>query len=139
MPGSSTAETLIETYWDVIALDYAGDLPQPRHPPGRERPVAGAQAHRRRAAVHRRDPTERPGSPAPAPTEKQAAYAKVRSVSSMTQDLQTLERQLWSSMPPSVKSMLDFSARGGARGPESGHEPLAPACSRSTPTATSTP
>ena len=49
-------------------------------------------------------------------TEKQAAYAKVRSVSSMTQDLQTLERQLWSSMPSSVKSMLDFSASSGARG-----------------------
>ena len=48
--------------------------------------------------------------------EKQAAYAKVRSVSSMTQDLQTLERQLWSSMPASVKSMLDFSASSGARG-----------------------
>jgi len=32
-------------------------------------------------------------------TEKQTAYAKVRSVSSMTQDLQTLERQLWTSMP----------------------------------------
>ena len=48
--------------------------------------------------------------------EKQAAYAKVRSVSSMTQDLQTLERQLWSSMPASVKSMLDFSASSGVRG-----------------------
>ena len=34
VPGSSTAETLIETYKDVIAPDYAGDLPQPRHPPG---------------------------------------------------------------------------------------------------------
>jgi conjugative transfer pilus assembly protein TraH len=40
----------------------------------------------------------------------------VRSVSSMTQDLQTLERQLWSTMPASVKSMLDFSASSGARG-----------------------
>ena len=34
----------------------------------------------------------------------------------MTQDLQTLERQLWSSMPSAVKSMLDFSASSGARG-----------------------
>ena len=49
-------------------------------------------------------------------TEKQTAYAKVRSVSSMTQDLQTLERQLWSSMPSAGKSMLDFSANSGARG-----------------------
>ena len=49
-------------------------------------------------------------------TEKQTAYAKVRSVSSMTQDLQTLERQLWSSMPAAVKAMLDFSANSGARG-----------------------
>jgi conjugative transfer pilus assembly protein TraH len=35
-------------------------------------------------------------------TEKQTAYAKVRSVSSMTQDLQTLERQLWTSMPAAM-------------------------------------
>ena len=49
-------------------------------------------------------------------SEKQTAYAKVRSVSSMTQDLQMLERQLWSSMPSAVKSMLDFSANSGARG-----------------------
>ena len=48
--------------------------------------------------------------------EKQTAYAKVRSVSAMTQDLQTLERQLWSSMPPAVKSMLDFSANAVNRG-----------------------
>jgi conjugative transfer pilus assembly protein TraH len=40
----------------------------------------------------------------------------VRSVSSMTQDLQTLERQLWSAMPPAVKAMLDFSANAGPRG-----------------------
>ena len=49
-------------------------------------------------------------------SEKQTAYAKVRSVSAMTQDLQTLERQLWSSMPAAVKSMLDFSANAGNRG-----------------------
>ncbi|MGI9152720.1 MAG: hypothetical protein ACR2IY_02435, partial [Rubrivivax sp.] len=49
-------------------------------------------------------------------TEKQAAYAKVRSVSSMTQDLQSLERQLWAAMPPAVKAMLDFSANAGQRG-----------------------
>ena len=30
--------------------------------------------------------------------------------------LQTLERQLWSSMPSTVKAMLDFSANSGARG-----------------------
>jgi len=48
--------------------------------------------------------------------EKQTAYAKVRSVTSMTQDLQTLERQLWSAMPPAVKAMLDFSANTGTRG-----------------------
>ena len=48
--------------------------------------------------------------------EKQAAYAKVRSVSSMTQDLQSLERQLWAAMPPAVKALLDFSANAGQRG-----------------------
>jgi conjugative transfer pilus assembly protein TraH len=48
--------------------------------------------------------------------EKQAAYAKVRSVSSMTQDLQSLERQLWAAMPAAVKAMLDFSANAGQRG-----------------------
>ena len=48
--------------------------------------------------------------------EKQTAYGKVRSMSSMAQDLQNLERQLWSAMPPAVKSMLDFSTNAGARG-----------------------
>ena len=40
----------------------------------------------------------------------------MRSVSSMTQDLQSLERQLWAAMPPAVKAMLDFSANAGQRG-----------------------
>jgi conjugative transfer pilus assembly protein TraH len=40
----------------------------------------------------------------------------VRSVSAMTQDLQTLERQLWSTMPQAVKSMLDYGAGTGQRG-----------------------
>ena len=48
--------------------------------------------------------------------EKQTAYGKVRSLSSMAQDLQNLERQLWSAMPPAVKAMLDFSANMGPRG-----------------------
>ena len=48
--------------------------------------------------------------------EKQTAYSKVRSMSSMAQDLQNLERQLWSAMPPAVKAMLDFSTNAGARG-----------------------
>ena len=48
--------------------------------------------------------------------EKQTAYGKVRSVSAMIQDLQNLERQLWSAMPTAVKSMLDFSASLGQRG-----------------------
>ena len=40
--------------------------------------------------------------------EKQTAYGKVRSVSSMTQDLQNLERQLWSSMPLGGQSDARF-------------------------------
>ena len=33
-----------------------------------------------------------------------------------TTDLQTLERQLWSSMPAAVRSMLDFSRIQAGRG-----------------------
>jgi conjugative transfer pilus assembly protein TraH len=116
VPGSNTAETLIETYKDVIALDYAETflsrvirqaLAALSQAPGRsgveqqyiETLRANAQEAQRQILA-----------------EKQAAYAKVRSVSSMTQDLQTLERQLWSSMPPAVKAMLDFSGNGGGRG-----------------------
>ena len=42
--------------------------------------------------------------------------AKLLKLVAEAQDLQTLERQLWSSMPPAVKAMLDFSANSGARG-----------------------
>jgi conjugative transfer pilus assembly protein TraH len=116
VPGSNTAETLIETYKDVIALDYAetflsrairqalSALSQTLKRTGVEQQYVetlrqnAQEAHRQLLA------------------EKQTAYAKVRSVSSMTQDLQTLERQLWSSMPSTVKAMLDFSANSGARG-----------------------
>jgi hypothetical protein len=49
-------------------------------------------------------------------SEKQTAYSKVRSISSMAQDLQNLERQLWSAMPSAVKAMLDFSTNTAGRG-----------------------
>ena len=79
VPGSSTAETLIETYKDVIALDYAGDLPQPRHPPGHERPVAALK----RTGVEQQyiDAIRENAQEAQRQllAEKQAAYAKVRS------------------------------------------------------------
>jgi conjugative transfer pilus assembly protein TraH len=116
VPGSSTAETLIETYKDVIALDYAetflnrairqalAALSQALKRTGIEQQYIDSLRHNAQEAQRQ------------LLAEKQAAYAKVRSVSSMTQDLQTLERQLWSSMPASVKSMLDFSASSGARG-----------------------
>ena len=116
VPGSSIAETLIETYKDVIALDYAetflartlrlalGALSQSLRRSATEAQFvqtlqdSGREALRQLAA------------------DKQAAYAKVRSVSAMTQDLQTLERQLWSTMPQAVKSMLDYGAGTGQRG-----------------------
>jgi conjugative transfer pilus assembly protein TraH len=116
VPGSGTAETLIETYKDVIALDYAEtfltrSLTQAM--------TALSQALRRTAVEQKyldqiRSHAQQARTQLLA--EKQTAYAKVRSVSSMTQDLQTLERQLWSAMPPAVKAMLDFSANAGARG-----------------------
>ena len=116
VPGSGTAETLIETYKDVIAIDYAetflnralaqalSALSQALKRTVMEEKYldsmkANAQEARRQLLA-----------------EKQTAYAKVRSVSSMTQDLQTLERQLWSAMPPAVKAMLDFGANTTPRG-----------------------
>jgi conjugative transfer pilus assembly protein TraH len=116
VPGSSTAETLIETYKDVIALDYAETF---LNRAIRQAMIALSQALKRTGIEQQYiDAIRQNAQEAQRQllTEKQAAYAKVRSVSSMTQDLQTLERQLWSSMPSSVKSMLDFSASSGARG-----------------------
>ena len=116
VPGSGTAETLIETYKDVIAIDYAetflnraltqalSALSQALKRTGMEEKYLDSM--RTNAQEARRQLL----------TEKQTAYAKVRSVSSMTQDLQTLERQLWSAMPPAVKAMLDFGANTTPRG-----------------------
>lgn len=116
VPGSNTAETLIETYKDVIALDYAETF---LNRVIRQAMTALSQALKRTAVEQQYVETLR-GNAQEAQrqllTEKQTAYAKVRSVSSMTQDLQTLERQLWSSMPAAIKTMLDFSANSGARG-----------------------
>ena len=116
VPGSGTAETLIETYKDVIALDYAetflsrsltqamGALSQAlRRSEVEQKYLDQIRSHAQQARAQLL-------------AEKQTAYAKVRSVSSMTQDLQTLERQLWSAMPPAVKAMLDFSANAGPPG-----------------------
>lgn len=116
VPGSSTAETLIETYKDVIALDYAETF---LNRAIRQALSALSQALKRTGIEQQYIDAIRENAQEAQRqllAEKQAAYAKVRSVSSMTQDLQTLERQLWSSMPASVKSMLDFSASSGARG-----------------------
>jgi conjugative transfer pilus assembly protein TraH len=116
VPGSGTAETLIETYKDVIALDYAQTFLARALA---QASTALAQALRR-SEVEQRYLDELRAHAREAQMqiliEKQAAYAKVRSVSSMTQDLQSLERQLWSAMPPAVKAMLDFSANAGQRG-----------------------
>jgi len=116
VPGSNTAETLIETYKDVIALDYAETFLSRAI-----RQAMTALSHTiNRTGIEQRYVETLRATAQDAQrqllTEKQTAYAKVRSVSSMTQDLQTLERQLWSSMPSAVKSMLDFSTNNGARG-----------------------
>ena len=116
VPGSGTAETLIETYKDIIALDYAATFL------GRALTQASSALTQalRRSGVEQQYLEELQTRAREAQqqilAEKQTAYAKVRSVSSMTQDLQTLERQLWSSMPQAVKAMLDFSANAGQRG-----------------------
>lgn len=116
VPGSNTAETLIETYKDVIALDYAETFL------GRViRQAQGALSQMlKRTSVEQQyvDALRQTAQELQRQllTEKQTAYAKVRSVSSMTQDLQTLERQLWSTMPAGVKSMLDFSGIPAPRG-----------------------
>ena len=116
VPGSNTAETLIETYKDVIALDYAETFLSRAI---RQALSALSQALKRTAIEQQYVEALRTSAQEAQRqilAEKQTAYAKVRSVSSMTQDLQNLERQLWSSMPPAVKAMLDFSANSGARG-----------------------
>ena len=116
VPGSGTAETLIHTYKDVIALDYAHTF--------LKRAIAQAMAALsqalRRTQIEQKYLDSMRDNAQQAQhqllLEKQTAYAKLRSVSSMTQDLQSLERQLWSAMPPSVKAMLDFSGNAGMRG-----------------------
>jgi conjugative transfer pilus assembly protein TraH len=116
VPGSNTAETLIETYKDVIALDYAETFLSRAI---RQALSALSQTLKRTGVEQQYVETLRQNAQEAQRqllAEKQTAYAKVRSVSSMTQDLQTLERQLWSSMPSTVKAMLDFSANSGARG-----------------------
>ena len=116
VPGSNTAETLIETYKDVIALDYAETFLNRAI----RQAMSALSQSLKRTAIEQQYVEALRGNAQEAQrqllAEKQTAYAKVRSVSSMTQDLQTLERQLWSSMPSTVKAMLDFSANSGARG-----------------------
>jgi len=116
VPGSGTAETLIETYKDVIALDYAETFLSR----SLTQAMAALSQALRRTEIEQKYLDDIRTSAQQARSqllaEKQTAYAKVRSVSSMTQDLQTLERQLWSALPPAVKAMLDFSANAGARG-----------------------
>ena len=116
VPGSSTAETLIETYKDVIALDYADTF--------LKRVIRQAQtalSHSlKRSELEQQyvDTLKANAQDAQRQlaAEKQAAYLKLRSVSSMTQDLQNLERQLWTSMPSTIKAMLDFSSNSAPRG-----------------------
>ena len=110
IPGSSTAETLIETYKEVIALDYAETF---LNRTLRQALTALSQSLKRSSVEAGYIETLRRNAEdaqRQLSVEKQTAYAKVRSVSAMTQDLQTLERQLWGSMPPAVKAMLDYSA-----------------------------
>ena len=116
VPGSGTAETLIETYKDVIALDYAETF---LNRSLRVAMSALSQALKRTGVEQKYLDTMKSNAQEAQRqllAEKQTAYAKVRSVSSMTQDLQTLERQLWSAMPPAVKAMLDFGANTVPRG-----------------------
>jgi conjugative transfer pilus assembly protein TraH len=116
VPGSGTAETLIETYKDVIALDYAETFLNR----SLSQALSALSQALKRTEIEQKylDAIRSNAQQAQRQllAEKQTAYAKVRSVSSMTQDLQTLERQLWSAMPPAVKAMLDFSANTGPRG-----------------------
>ena len=115
VPGSNTAETLIETYKDVIALDYAETFLSraiKQALTALSQSLKRSEVEQQYAEKIRTNAMEAMRLIA---VEKQTAYSKVRSVSSMAQDLQNLERQLWSAMPSAVKSMLDFSANAGAR------------------------
>ena len=116
VPGSNTAESLIETYKDVIALDYAETFLSRAI----KQALSAFSQSLKRSEVEAKYVENIRASATDAlkliAVEKQTAYGKVRSVSSMAQDLQNLERQLWSAMPPAVKAMLDFSANTGPRG-----------------------
>ena len=110
VPGSNTAESLIATYKDVIALDYAETFLNRAI----KQALSAFSQSLKRSEVEAKYIDNIRASATDAlkliAVEKQTAYGKVRSVSSMAQDIQNLERQLWSAMPPAVKSMLDFSA-----------------------------
>jgi conjugative transfer pilus assembly protein TraH len=114
VPGSNTAETLIATYQDVIAVDYAETFMSRVI----RQALAGLSQTLKRSGIEEEyiETLKRSAQEIQQQliAEKQSAYSKVRSVSAMTQDLQTLERQLWGAMPSGLKAMLDFgsAARG---------------------------
>ncbi len=111
VPGSQIAETLIQQYQGIIAIDYAETF---LNQAIRKSFSALSQSLKRnemeKDAIEllRKNAREAQNQIL---QEKNIAYGKLRSVSAMTQDLQTLERQLWSAMPPAIKGMMN--AGGG--------------------------
>ncbi|MES2353135.1 MAG: conjugal transfer protein TraH [Pseudomonadota bacterium] len=112
---SGAAESLIERYKTVIALDYAETflfrvIDQARtilsHNLKRNETEARYAKEitdnvaRARAEIRR---------------EKEVAYSEVRTIASFSTDLQMLQRQMWTSMPMGIRSLLDFGASANGK------------------------
>ena len=111
IPGSGMAATLIGTYREVIAADYAITFL------GQFTTVALSalqksyqlnQEQQKRMASLRNDAQRFQDR---LTSEQATMYGKVRSVSSVVSDLERLERALRTNLPTSVLGNLSFSAR----------------------------
>ena len=112
---SGAAESLIERYKTVIALDYAETflyrvLDQAKL-------ILSHSLKRNKVETdYVKDIADNVGrARGEIRQEKDVAYAQVRTIASFALDLQVLERQMWTSMPVAVRSMLDFNATANGK------------------------
>ena len=111
IPGSGLSETLIATYKEVIAADYAATFLTQF---GTLALTAIQKKHRLSAAQleYARDlRTDAQAFLFRVQQEQQAMYKKVNSVSSVAADLERLERNLRANMSSGVLDMLGYASR----------------------------
>ncbi len=111
---SGVAESLIERYKTIIALDYAETfllrvIDQ----------ASAILAHNVKRSeletAYTKDIIDNVSrARAEIRHEKDLAYSQVRTIASLATDLQILQRQMWTSMPLGIRSLLDFG--GNANG-----------------------